>query len=253
MIITQTRITEGLISEALKQPDYPVLNTFHGSHMVGITSPSGTGLASVISGLAPGSPVLESHASLHSIVQSLIHQETIHASWGLAAVNTLLNPGSSGPRTRAQDLIRTLGKARNVAVIGHFPFVEKMVFEFRNLWVLEKSPGTGDLHENLKTSVLPRADVVAMTATTLLNGTLAEILHLIPEGAVKIMLGPSTPLASTLFDLGFDYLGGAIVTDPVQAAQGIQQGFAFRHLQGVDVVLLPKSGPARPGSPEGWA
>lgn len=242
MIITHSRILKSIISETLDRPDSKILSTFSGAHMVAVMNESGTGLCSkpVLSTREDLNSAPDCAESVHALALGLEHQNTVSASLGLAAINSLLNQGRAGTETKVQDLIHSLGNNRNVAIIGHFPFVEKMGGNFKNFWVLELSPGSMDHPEHMKKEILPRADLIAVTATTLLNNTLGEIINLTRKNAVKIMLGPSTPMASCLFDLGLDYLGGAFVQDPALAVSGIKKGLPFRRLGGVRYVLAGK-------------
>jgi uncharacterized protein (DUF4213/DUF364 family) len=134
-------------------------------------------------------------------------------------------------------LILQYGKGKNVAVVGHFPFVERMGEEFENFWVLEKRLRPGDLVDKDAARVLPRAHVVAITATTLANGTLAGILGLISDNAKKIILGQSTPLSARLFEFGLDVLAGAVITDRELAISGVAAGLSFKELKGVKHVV----------------
>ncbi|MFO8011204.1 MAG: DUF364 domain-containing protein [Dehalococcoidia bacterium] len=42
---------------------------------------------------------------------------------------------------------------------------------------------------------MPRADVVAITSTSLINHTFEDLIQLCDANALVIMLGPSTPLS----------------------------------------------------------
>lgn len=159
------------------------------------------------------------------------------SSLALAAVNALLPLPESMVSVKAQDLLRRVGNGKNVAVVGHFPFVEKIGREFRNLWVLERNPKPGDFPADLACELLPRAEVVAMTATTLINGTCADLLKLIPRNAFTIILGPSTPFAPCLFDWGIDVLAGCHVQDPQAVADDIRGGKPFRKMTGVRYLV----------------
>ncbi len=240
MIKTQSEIIEAIVTEALGKPDLPVLSSFSGAHMFAVMNESATGLCSKISGLEQQASSGFSSDSVHDMVKYLECQNTNNASWGLAAINSLLNCGTAGQEIKVQELIHSVGQDKNVAIVGHFPFVEKMGRDFKNFWVLELIPQDMDISENLKNDILPKADLVAITATTLLNGTLGEILSLTRKDAVRIMLGPSTPLASCLLDMGFDYLGGARVNDSRKVSAGIRKGLPFRKMDGVGFVLVSK-------------
>ena len=82
------------------------------------------------------------------------------------------------------------------------------------------------------------AEVVAVTATTLLNGTLPRVLAAVRADAFLMMLGPSTPLTPALFDLGFDLLCGTVIEDPPAVIRAVEQGAVTRQITGVRRVSL---------------
>ena len=51
-----------------------------------------------------------------------------------------------------------------------------------------------------------------MTGTTIINKTLPRLLEL-SSNAVKVLVGPSTPLTDVLHDFGIDVLAGMVVED----------------------------------------
>jgi uncharacterized protein (DUF4213/DUF364 family) len=75
---------------------------------------------------------------------------------------------------------------------------------------------------------------------TLLNNTLDDILQMCSPQAKKILLGPSTPLSTVLFDYGFDWLSGSIVENIEAVLRAVSQGANFRqvHQAGVRLVNL---------------
>ena len=166
-------------------------------------------------------------------------------SVGMAAVNALLpqRPGS-WVDLNAEDVIAAHGAGQPVALIGHFPFVERLQARVERLTVLELNPQPGDLPVSMAADVLPTAKVVAITGMTLLNHTLDDLLKLCAPDTLVILLGPSVPLDPLLFGMGVDILCGSIVTsiDPVLAA--VRQGATFRqvHRAGVRLVTVTKPG-----------
>lgn len=165
----------------------------------------------------------------------------LEASIGIAAVNSILPINeTSCENLNAGSLLRDLGAEKRIAIIGHFPFVKDLRREARELWIFEL-PGRGkegDFTGNEIIDLLPRAEVVAITSTTLINHTLGSILELISPNAFKMMLGPSTPLSTVLFDYGFDALSGSIVIDRGQMMNCISQGANFRQIRGVQKVTM---------------
>jgi uncharacterized protein (DUF4213/DUF364 family) len=170
-----------------------------------------------------------------------LSSRTLEAAIGLATINSILPIDESlCIDLNAEAEIRARGKGKRVAIIGHFPFVKRLGAEAKELWIFEL-PGRdrpGDFSGNEAEALLPQAEVVAITSTTLINHTLGGLLDLIAPDAYKMMLGPSNPLSPVLFDYGFDALSGSIVVDRDQLLNCISQGANFRQVRGVRKVII---------------
>ena len=163
-----------------------------------------------------------STAELVNLAESESYTEV---SIGLAAINALVPVDFSDCKElNAEDYLLEYARGKNVAMIGHFPFVDRLKPELANLWVLELDPRPGDIPSEQAPDYLPKADVVAITATTLINHTLEGLLALCKTSTRVMLLGPSTPMSPVLFDHGVDLLCGTIVTDPRTVMLGISQG-----------------------------
>ena len=233
-----------LLSAMEKLEDAPIEEVIEGRHLIAITSRN-TGLCTRV-----GSGVDDLIENFHVPSESAkelgamiiknnfdFHDEPAYA---MAAINSLFPIPENVINLKAQDMILKYGKGKKVAVIGHFPFVEKIRSEFQNLWVLEKNPKPGDLPAESAELVIPEADFIAITATTLINGTCAGILKLVPEKAFVIMLGPSTPFAPCFFDWGIDALASCVVTDKKKAFARIREGYPSKWLDGIKHVIWTK-------------
>lgn len=173
---------------------------------------------------------------------ALSHSSRIlEASIGLAAINSFLPIDESFcVDLNAEEEIRSRGEGKKVAIIGHFPFVKRLRQKTKELWVFELPGRTrpGDIPPDKIEMLLPQAEVVAITSTTLINHTLGHILSLTASDAYKMMLGPSTPLSPVLFEHGFDVLSGSIVIDRNRVLKCISQGANFRQVSGVRKVTM---------------
>jgi uncharacterized protein (DUF4213/DUF364 family) len=244
--MTQANILHYILNQIETTPDREVECLTYGAHIVSVESLT-MGLATWACGRHPVAhgalPSISSSNSVKNLAGLLHDNDPIKSSLGLAAVNSMLPDPlpEDVVDVNAGDLILEIGKNKRVAVIGHFPFVQRMKGKFKELMVFEKSPKPGDLESNLIPSHLPSADIVAITATTLANGTLAGILASCGPSAVKLILGPSTPVTPALFELGFDYVAGVVVRDRELVKQGIKEGASFKHLKGVGHVILRSS------------
>lgn len=175
------------------------------------------------------------------LAQRLRSSSLPEAALGLAAVNALLGP-PEGRLTEhnALSILADRGAGKRVAMIGHFPFTEKLEPGCDELWVFERGKGRhdGDLGVDMMEELLPQADVVGITSTTIINQTLPEILGLVRPDAFVLLLGPSTPLTARLFDHGIDLLCGTIITDPDSVQRAVEQGAVTSQITGVRRVCL---------------
>ncbi len=168
----------------------------------------------------------------------------LEASIGLAAINALLDVDEEAcVELNAEQVILEQGAGKDVAIVGHFPFIPRVREAARQLWVLEQRPGQGDLPAEAAPEVIPQADVVAITGTTLINHTFEELMELCRPEAFVLVLGPTTPLSSVLFDYGADVISGTLVTDPEIVLRYVSQGASFRQIKrskGVKLLTMTR-------------
>jgi uncharacterized protein (DUF4213/DUF364 family) len=167
----------------------------------------------------------------------------IEAAIGVATINALL-PAQEVRwlNLNAEEVIAQHGADKRVALVGHFPFIPRLRDRVGALWVLEKQPSGEDLPAEAASDVIPRADVVAITGTTLINHTFEGLMALCRSKALVLVLGPSTPLSPILFDHGVHILSGSVVEDVDSVLWAVSQGANFRqiHRQGVRLVTMQK-------------
>ena len=177
----------------------------------------------------------------HELAGLVRSQNWLEASIGMAALNSLIEIDEGPCENRnAFEVLSATGADKEVAIIGHFPFVERLHPLVGKLWVIELNPHDGDVHAEQAAEILPRCDVVGLTATTLINHTFDDITAHCKEGAFKIMIGPTTPMVPVLFDYGIDMLAGSKIYDTENVIRHIQQGATFRQLKGVKVLTWQK-------------
>ena len=143
------------------------------------------------------------------------------ASIGLAALNSIIEP--EGEQLNAFDFVdKRINQDDDIGVIGHFPWVERTETDAK-VHVLERNPGGTDYPDTAAEYILPKCDMVLVTGSSLVNKTLPRILEL-SEDAYTIVLGPSTPFSSVLFDYGVDAIAGARTINHEGLRKGIKEG-----------------------------
>jgi uncharacterized protein len=134
----------------------------------------------------------------------------VAASLGVATLNASLNrTGVPGP-----DLLRVLQIDKAVVgMVGYFePFIQDLRKRAKELYVFERRPLAPDvLPDWAAERILPKCDVVILTAISLINGTLDHLLEL-SHGEVGLV-GPTTPLSAIFAGYGVKHLFGSIIAD----------------------------------------
>ncbi len=143
---------------------------------------------------------------------------------GMSAINCSLNLGGFQPLVTQLDakpnqanlavfdyfLPQLSGK--KVVVVGHYPGIEHYVDTYG--WqVLERMPQSGDYPDPAVEYLLPEADWVFLSASTLVNKTFPRLASL-AESATTVLMGPTLPWLPELHRFGIDYLAGVSVVDP---------------------------------------
>ena len=90
----------------------------------------------------------------------------------------------------AGDVLLQEGRGKHVALVGHFPFIPQLRLSAGELWVIEQQPAAGEYPAEAAVDLIPRAEVVAITGTTLINHTLDNLLALCNPQALVMVLGP---------------------------------------------------------------
>jgi uncharacterized protein (DUF4213/DUF364 family) len=165
----------------------------------------------------------------------------LEASIGMATVNSLIDIDESKcVQKNAFEIILEKGQGKNVAIVGHFPWIPKLREKVKNLWVLEQRLREGDLPTQEADRILPQCDVVGITGTSFINHTLEGLLNLC-EKAFTILIGPTSPLSSILFDHGIDAICGSKIINPDKLIRSISEGATFKEVTGVRLLTLTKS------------
>ena len=185
------------------------------------------------SGLAQG---LHRGKSLRDVAALVKSWDMLQASAGMAAVNAWFNSpekmdalgigGDGKEKTGTGDSVfdepMDALAGKKVAVIGHFPYIEKRLGGICRLSVLEREPEGADYLDSACEYLLPEQDYVFITGMTLTNKTLPRLLAL-SENAKTILVGPSSPITPLLFDRGVDSIAGFYVTDAELARALVSQ------------------------------
>ena len=199
----------------------------------------GAGVAGAPRALAPQADFPVGHYVLkqdaQTVIRFLLSDDESAASVGLATLNALnQRQGLALGDVDGADWLSAQCINRRIAFVGRFPFIDAEIRPFaRHVWVFEQAPQGDELSAAQMATVLPQADVVAITSSSIINHSIDSIFaHLVPHSTIAL-LGPSTPLSAALFAKGVDALFGVWVADVEQVIASVSAGDGFQKMRGL--------------------
>ena len=197
--------------------------------------------------------------SLKTIAACVKSWNFIEASLGMAAINCYYNSpqnvaalggfddldigDESLENNKSKDAFAILAEeaaGKKVAVIGHFPHIERTLRPICDLSILERNPDKGDYPDSACDYILCEQDMVFVTGMTFTNKTLPHLLQVINLSARVILVGPSVPLTPLLYRYGVTDLDGFCVMNPEKINQLVRHGQNFSIFQGGKMVSIRK-------------
>ncbi|HYE37481.1 DUF364 domain-containing protein [Methylocaldum sp.] len=185
----------------------------------------------------------------------LAEWEPYQAAVGMAATNAALAdlspPPESIPVTPGSLLPPNLSvfehflpelAGKRVVVVGRYPGLARLG-EHCRLSVLERSPGFDDFPDPACEFLLPEADWVFLTGSSLTNKTFPRLAEL-SRSARSVLMGPTVPWLPELADFGIDVLAGVEVVDPEALRRTVAEGGGVRIFDGPVGYRLAELGSA---------
>lgn len=114
------------------------------------------------------------------------------------------------------------------------PFIPILRSKAKQLYVLERGfrRERGILPDTACEQVIPKADVVIITGSSLANGTIDRLLEISENASTVALVGPTVScVPDPLFERGVDLIGGIRVFDPDRAMRIIEEGGGTRQLR----------------------
>ncbi|MCK4666650.1 DUF364 domain-containing protein [Candidatus Dependentiae bacterium] len=224
--------------------DAPIENVFIGLYSIYVKGVR-VGLSSTMHQFVKHLPVedlenLEAK-STKELAQYIFSNRILEATLGMAAINSSIKMDEKYfVEKNAFDIIHDKSIGKKVAVFGDFPFVKKLKPISEELFLFEKKEGSEYLREDDMPSILPKADLVVISGTTIFNHTFIDILKNCSDSSFKIILGPSTPLTTVLFDYGIDVISGVMVSDEDKVFKYISRAAPFKYIKGKTFICMIK-------------
>lgn len=152
----------------------------------------------------------------------------LKAAIGLAAINAVLNNSRQNWDTGNVLEAFALNESDTFGMVGEFkPILSKVRNMTKNIFVFElnAAKGSGLYPEDSIPVYLPKCDVVVITATSIINHTIDEVVSHCKNAKEVCLVGPSTPLCPEVFSQhNITMLAGSVVKKPEQILKIVSQG-----------------------------
>ncbi len=163
--------------------------------------------------------------------------EPYKASVGMAAINCSLNryelpagitlmPTPDRENLAVFDYFLPRLHGKKVVVVGRYPGIEQLAEQI-NLSIIERQTMLNDYPDPACEFLLPDADWVFLTASSITNKTFPRLAEL-AQHATTVLMGPTVPWLPQLHEFAIDYLAGIEVIDPEKLIQTVAEGGGVR-------------------------
>ena len=175
--------------------------------------------------------------TIRELAKWIIEWEPYAATVGMAAINcslnrfelpagiTLLSTSDKANLAVFEHFLPRL-TGKKVVVIGRYPGIETYNNAL-NLTILERQVQGSDLPDPAAEYILPEADWVFITASSITNKTFPRLAEL-AKNAKTVLMGPTLPWMPHWHEYHIDYLAGLEIVDPVTLYQTAAEGGGVR-------------------------
>ncbi len=165
----------------------------------------------------------------HYLLEKIFSYNLLDSTLALATANAILNREENSVD---YDIINRIDSTKSVVMVGYFsPLISIIEKKAKNFVICERNPRGNSLPDYAEYFELKKCDIAIVSATTLINKTIDNILD-ISEAEIFAILGPSCPMDREIFsNTKVTHLCGSFVTDTQKAKTIISEGGGTQKLK----------------------
>lgn len=212
-------------------PPNPLKRVLVGVNWTMVEGPDGCGLAQTPRRDSPGCQPIRDAGSLNNLnaktaASWIKSNNPMEKAIGMASINATYNRYDLNGEL--QNGLDTFADVEGpVTVVGRFPGLKERI---NDLKIIEKEPREDEYPEDAAAELFQISTGIIITAATLVNGSAPNLFEL-AKGKRIALVGPGTPMAPALFEVGIEVLAGLVIEDVNGAADIISQSGAVRGLK----------------------
>ncbi len=163
------------------------------------------------------------------LLEGIFSYNLLDSSLALACANAIIN---SQVNTEDIDIIENIDQSDKVVMVGYFsPLIDPIKAKTDNFIVCERSFRENTLPDYAAYFELKDANFVILTATSIINKTIDNLLELSKNAKTVAIMGPSTPMDKGIFKGKATHLCGSAVTDIERAKSIVSQAGGTKKLK----------------------
>jgi uncharacterized protein (DUF4213/DUF364 family) len=170
--------------------------------------------------------------SVDELISFLGGDDLLASSVALAAVNAVIQSEQLAESVHHGDILDELNihTGDQVCMVGCFyPLIKKLESQQARVIVFDEAPKQGLHRPEELAAVLKKSQIALITATSIINNTIEQVLDLAKSCREIVVLGPSTPMLASVFrETPVTCLSGIHVADSESVQRIIMEGGGFR-------------------------
>ncbi len=163
------------------------------------------------------------------LLERIFSYNLLDASLGLACANAIINSKVSD---KDIDITAQITSKDKVVMVGYFsPLVKQIKDKTERFIICERDSREGTLPDYAAYFEMQDADVVIITATSIINKTIDNLLEHTQKARIVSIMGPSTPMDREIFKNRATHLCGSVVSNIKLAKDVVSQGGGTKKLK----------------------
>ncbi len=142
------------------------------------------------------------------LTKLIYSRDLVEAAIATGAINALLEPKNIKKGNIFEKIIKMANKYEKIGIIGKFPVINQLRNLGCKIYAFEQKSIPGFLPIEKEKELIPKCELVIITGTAFVNGTLDYILGL--SKGYTIIVGPTSPVTEVLFNYNVDIVAGIL-------------------------------------------
>jgi uncharacterized protein (DUF4213/DUF364 family) len=201
----------GIIEDVLQEiNDKPADEITIGEAFVGVKIGTRIGVSHRVDEIGKLNNIYENLKG-RELTNLIYSQDFVKKAIATAAINAQLEPRNFQTGNVFKKILKVANNYDKIAIIGKFPIINQLKELGCKIYAFEKKTIPGFLPVEKEKELIPTCDLVIITGTAFVNGTLRYLLEL--SNGYTMIVGPTSPVTEVLFHYNVKVVAGIFCTN----------------------------------------